>query len=109
MENKRRIRLVYDRSMPKLPHYDNRQKLSEWLDFYLEMGCAKCNGRSVVFPMKLLIEQHGNTTFGELLRKLKCKECGGQPSEVYLCESQKRTAGHGGPDAAWALELELRR
>lgn len=91
-----------------LPRYESRQKLSEWADFFLEMRCDKCHGRSVVSAIPRLIQRYGNSTFRELLSKLKCRECGNHPSGIWLCASQHRQARQGGGAPDWSLELELR-
>lgn len=95
--------------MPPLPRYASTQKLSDWPDYYLELTCARCSGRSVIYPMPRLIAKQGDSTFRDLLGRLKCAQCGEQPSAVFLCASQNRKANHGGPAPDWALELDLMR
>jgi hypothetical protein len=80
-------------------------KLSDWPDCHLEMRRAACSGRTVLFPMKLLMERHGNTTFADLLAKLRCSKCQHRPAPVYVCAGTKRTPGNGGGPPDWAIQL----
>ncbi len=58
----------------------------------------------VVLPVRLLIEQHGDRTFAEVLARLKCKSCRQAPAPVYLVAGHQRTFCYGGPPD-WSLEL----
>jgi len=87
------------------PPFRLDQKLSDWIDCHLELHCRACNGRSVVYPMRLVIKRHGNGLFSELLPKLRCSKCKGPPAPAYLCASPNRTGGHGGPAPDWAIQI----
>jgi hypothetical protein len=61
--------------------------------------------RFVLFPVRLLIERHGDMTFENLLRSLRCKRCrAAKPAPVYLVAGHHRTASYG-PDPDWSIEL----
>lgn len=84
------------------PSFSIHQKLSDWPDCRLELRC--CGGRSVVYPIKLVIERHGDRTFQALLGKLRCENCGGSPSPVHLLAGFARTFSFGAPPD-WTVEL----
>lgn len=64
----------------------------------------RCGKRSATSPIKLLLNQHGDCTFAELLAKLKCKHCGRPPRPVHLGETHHITGCMGAPPG-WAVEL----
>jgi hypothetical protein len=67
------------------PPFRRTQRLSDWPDCRLELHCRR--GQSV-YPVRLLMRDHGDRTFAEVLAKLRCKQCRKPPAPVYLC------AGH---------------
>jgi hypothetical protein len=52
------------------PPFRPGQRLSDWPDCRLELHC--CRGQSV-FPVRLLMRDHGDRTSAEVLAKLRCK------------------------------------
>jgi hypothetical protein len=103
VEETRRTKGENTRVHPPPFRYDH--KLSDWPDCWLEMRCRKCNGRSAVTPMKLLIRKHGDRTFLDLIPRLRCSQCRSAAAPVYLCASPQRTGGYGGPGTDWAIEI----
>src|ERR1700722_2730019 len=62
--------------------FRRQQRLSDWPDCRLELHC--CRGQSV-FPVRLLMRDHGDRTFAEVLAELRCRQCRKPPAPVYLC------------------------
>jgi phage FluMu protein Com len=87
------------------PPFRLNHRLSDWAECWLEMKCPKCNGRQSISPIKLIIAKHGERTFLDLIRKLRCSVCGELAAPVYLCASASRTGGHGGAPPNWAIEI----
>ena len=86
------------------PRFSEHQRLSDWPECWLYLQCWHCRGRSTTYPVKLMIQRHGDGTIQEALHKLKCKECHRQPAPIYLCASpHHRKARSITPD--WAVEL----
>ncbi len=86
------------------PEFKYQNRLSDWPKCSLEVRCDRCNGRMVQYPVTLLIDRRGDITFAELMYRLRCKGCDGQPTSIFLCASSSRSAGFGlSPD--WSLEL----
>ena len=82
--------------LPFNPH----QRLSDWPDCRLEVRC--CKG-VVIYPVRLIAEQHGDRTFAAVLARLRCSRCGSRPAPVYLCAGHRSFCGGADPD--WAVEL----
>ena len=61
-------------------------------------------GRSTTYPVKLMIQRHGDRTFKEALGKLICKQCSRKPAPIYLCASAHRQKSKC-VDPDWAVEL----
>lgn len=74
--------------------------LSDWPDCKLELGCC---GGTTLLPVRLLITEHGDRPFAEILTRLRCGKCGGHPAPVYLCAGHREFCW--GPAADWAVEL----
>ena len=56
-------------------------------------------------PVRLLLRKHGDSTFKELLQRLRCEKCGSHPAPIYLCASHFRRGSRLGATADWAVEL----
>lgn len=70
------------------PPFRRDHRLSDWPECRLELTCLWCRGRSTVPAIRLLLDQHGDCAFAELLRRLRC----GQPSApVHLLAGWHRT------------------
>jgi hypothetical protein len=88
------------------PLFRKTHRQSDWPECGIELHCLHCRGGSVGYPVRLLMQRRGDMTFDEnLLRRLRCKRCGGvKPAPVYPVAGHHRTA-RGGPGADWSLEL----
>ena len=86
------------------PAYRPTHHLSDWPDCRLELHC--CRGQ-VMLPVRLLLQEHGDPTFAELLRRLRCQRCKRAPCPVYLCAGAREHNGGATPD--WAIELVPKR
>jgi hypothetical protein len=87
------------------PLFRKTHRLSDWPECVIELHCPHCRGVSVGYPVRMLIERHGDMTFENLLRRLRCKRCHRvKPAPIYLVAGHHRTAC-GGPDADWSVEL----
>jgi hypothetical protein len=82
------------------PPFRPQHRLSDWPECQLELHC--CRGMTL-YPVRLMIEQRGDVSFGELLPRLRCKKCRRPPAPVYLCAGH-REHNHGAPPD-WAIEL----
>lgn len=82
------------------PPFRLTHRLSDWLACNLELTC--CRGQSV-YPLRLLVQRHGDRTFAELLPRLRCRQCKSPPAPVYLCAGHRQHC-HGAPPD-WAIEL----
>ena len=87
------------------PLFRKQHRLSDWPSCVVELYCPRCRGGSVGSPVRLLIERHGDMTFENLLRRLRCKRCRAvKPAPVYIVAGHHRTASYG-PDPDWSIEL----
>jgi hypothetical protein len=84
------------------PSFSFEQRLSDWPACFLEITC--CKG-IILMPVRLLLRQHGDLTFNDLLQRLRCEKCGNHPAPVYLCASHFRRGNSLGTMADWAVEL----
>jgi hypothetical protein len=82
------------------PPFRLDHRLSDWPACSLELQC--CKG-ATLYPVRLLRQGHGDQTFWEILRRLRCKSCKRPPAPVYLCAGH-RQHNHGAPPD-WAIEL----
>ena len=83
------------------PHFTPNQRLSDWPECIVEVRC--CTGIYPI-PVKMLLAKHGDLTFADLLRKLRCSRCRKHAAPVYVNASHHRTAC-GGPPPGWSIEL----
>jgi hypothetical protein len=74
--------------------------LSDWPECRIELIC--CKGTTLV-PVKLLMKNHGDRIFEDVVRRLRCSRCRGYPKRVYLCAGYREFVG--GAPADWAIEL----
>jgi hypothetical protein len=74
--------------------------LIDWPACRLELNC--CRGQSVL-PVRLLLRDHGDRTFGQVLSRLRCQKCRKPPAPVYLCAGHREFTM--GAPADWAIEL----
>lgn len=89
------------------PHWNQNDRLLEWPECILDLSCASCRS-SCGYPCKLLAQRHGNRTFVDVVPRLRCKQCGKPPHEVYLVAGHHRTFRSGGPPPDWSLPLVIR-
>lgn len=68
----------------------------------------ECCGRTVDLPFRLLAAQKPAARFGDLLRALRCKECGHRPARVVLVDDPAdRVAARIGARGGWRIEIVL--
>lgn len=82
------------------PRFLPTHRLSDWPECKLDIIC--CKG-VVSLPVKLMIQRHGDRTFEDALRRLRCGRCRGWPKRVYLCAGHREFVG--GAPADWAVEI----
>jgi len=85
------------------PQFSTSQKLSDWPECRLEVRCT-CSEWSVLYPVRMLIEQHGDQTFDDLLLKLRCSKCRRRSGSVHLIAGQARRV-EPGRLPSWSVEL----
>jgi len=59
-------------------------------DLWLEMRCQPPCTRLTVYPFKLLLKQRpalASMTLGDVLQKLRCKECDQRPSSAAVTDN----------------------
>lgn len=76
-------------------------RLADLVGFWLEISC--CKGQ-VTYPVTLMLKTHGDQQLADAVRKLRCKECKGPPTEVWLTETHNREHCHGAPPG-WSVRL----
>ena len=68
----------------------------------LEVRC-RCSPRAVMVPVRLLLGD-GDRPFKNVIRRLRCRTCGGPPKQVFLIAGHHRHyAGSAPPD--WSVPL----
>jgi hypothetical protein len=82
------------------PGFRHAHRLSDWPDCRLEVVC--CRG-STVLPIRMLIKHHGDLSFQDVIRRLRCTRCRGWPNRIYLCAGHRDFTGGAPPD--WSIEL----
>jgi hypothetical protein len=82
------------------PAFRHSHYLSDWPSCGVEVIC--CRGTTVI-PVKMLIRDHGDRTFEDLLSRLRGSRCRGGPKRAYLCAGHREYSG--GAPADWAIEL----
>ena len=85
------------------PTFHRSQPLSAWPGCSLEVACP-CSPRVTMLPVRMLLAQRGDITFGAVLDGLRCSACRGKPAPVYLVAGHNRRFING-PPADWSLEL----
>lgn len=73
---------------------------------WLELQC--CRG-IVLFPVRLFLQEKPRSdrqTLRVALRRFRCKQCGGRPISITLCETAAREHRHG--TTGWSIELVQR-
>jgi hypothetical protein len=56
---------------------------------WLSLGCGRCGReRPLSFPAAIAIMGSGEATIGELVRRLKCRECGGRVEAVIAADER---------------------
>jgi hypothetical protein len=90
------------------PCFSFEQSLSDRPACILELTC--CKG-TIQMPVRLLLRKHGDRTFNDLFRTLRCEDCGGHPAPVYTLrlafsarEQPRRDGGLGGR-AGWPAQV----
>ena len=83
------------------PRFWPEQRMLDWPECRIELRCG-C-GVVTLYPTKLLAARHGNRSFGEVLGRVRCKECKGRPVAAWLCAGHR--SRNGGAPADWAIEL----
>ena len=86
------------------PDFHLGQRLSDWPECRIEASCRTCSGRTVVLPVRMLLEERGDRQFGSVIAGLRCTGCCGKPAPVYLVAGLARTFCYG-PPPCWAVEL----
>jgi hypothetical protein len=79
-------------------------KLRDLGDAWLSL---KCTSRTTQIPMKAMAEHHGtDRRLGEILPKLRCRQCGRAPESIEFTDDPTRDApGKARNTEAWAIDL----
>lgn len=68
---------------------------------WLELRC--CKGVTY-YPIRLIVQDHkGRGTVGDVVKRLRCKRCGGRPAEVGITDNAQQTELVSG----WTVQLTL--
>ncbi len=73
--------------------FSRHHRLSVWRDYRLHMHCCRCEERTTYIEVAGLIRWHGDKTFTEILRRLRCMHCKGRPTFIFLGTNIVRDAG----------------
>jgi hypothetical protein len=67
----------------------------------------RCTSRTTQIPMKMMAESYGtHQSLGEILPKLRCRQCGQAPERIELTDDPTRNAcGKVRNVDAWAIDL----
>ena len=85
------------------PPFSAEHRLSDWPECWLELHCP-CSPGTKLYPIRLLLQRHGDRRFGAVLIQLRCGACQGKPAPVYLVAGCHRTFCYG-PPPNWCVEL----
>jgi hypothetical protein len=79
-------------------------KLRDLGDAWLSL---RCTSRTTQISVKSMAETHGtHRSLGEILPKLRCRQCGQAPGEIELTDDPTRNAsGKTRNTEAWAIDL----
>lgn len=76
--------------------------VSDLAGYWLELTC--CSGMTL-FPINLIVQrQGGHHRLKDVLSRLRCQRCKGQPVTAYLNETHNRTFNYGAPPG-WSVQL----
>ena len=79
-------------------------KLRELGETWLSL---RCTSSTTQIPMKMMAESYGtHRSLGEVLTKLRCRQCGQAPDRIELTDDSTRNAsGKERNTGAWAIDL----
>jgi len=66
------------------PRFLRTHLLSQWPECSLEIGCRRCETRTMTIAVKGLMRWYGNRSFADILDRLRCKYCRRRPTTVRL-------------------------
>jgi hypothetical protein len=74
-------------------------------DWWLRLECC---GRTSDLPFRLLAGQKPRARLGDLLRALRCRDCGQRPGRaVLVADPADRVAARVGAPVGWRVEIVL--
>ena len=76
----------------------------DWPDCRLELRCPSCD-TTTDYPTKLMAQIHGNGTFDQVLKRVRCRNCKSRPDAAYLCAGHREWRK--GPYPDWAVQLVI--
>jgi len=87
-----------------VPTFSYLHKLSVWRDYRLQMHCCCCHQRNTTIQVAGLIRWHGDKTFAQIVRRLRCTFCRQRPTFLALVpmSASDTTMKHGG---GWSIML----
>lgn len=89
---------------PASPAPIYRARLIELEPCWLDVKCGAC-GHATLYPFKLLAARLGpQRQVGEIVSRLRCKECRGRPATIYLNETPHGEPCKGAPPG-WSMQL----
>jgi hypothetical protein len=77
--------------------------LSDWSGCFLKVRCS-CSFYATLMPVRLLLQEHGNCSFGQVVAALRCSDCEGMPAPVHLVAGHTRSRSDGRPQD-WVIEV----
>jgi hypothetical protein len=92
-------------AMPGQPSFLLDLRFIDLTDWWLQLTCCD---RVTCLPFRLLAMQKPAARFGDLLRALRCRDCGKRPRRVVLVDDPAVGAhGRTGGPAGWRIEILL--
>jgi hypothetical protein len=92
-------------AMPVRPAFLLDLRFSDLADWWLRLECC---GRTVDLPFRHLAGQKPAASLGDLLRALRCRECGQQPETRHPGDDPAdRVAARVGARGGWWIEIVL--
>lgn len=91
------------RSGMHTPPFSPNDRLSDWPECRVEARCPACRHAAFI-PTRMIRASHGDRTFREVLKLLRCGLCKAKPAPIFLLAGHTREHCYGGPPD-WAIEL----
>ncbi len=87
---------VLPSGMSDVPRFLLDVRCADLIGWWLRVECPACGGRSVELPFRLIEGRTPGLRLGDVLRGLRCRQCGVRPGRVEMVANAADRA-HGRP------------